>query len=74
MNENNTLRERIGRQLKEMREAEQISIRELSQKIGINHSNICAIENGKYNTRLDTLEKFEVFFDKNIMFVDKDKD
>lgn len=71
MNNENSLRLRIGKQLRDLREEKKMSIRELSEKIGINHSNLCSIENGKYNARLDTLEKLEVFFDKNLMFVDK---
>lgn len=73
MNKENSLRVRIGKQLREFREEKNISIRELSEQIGINHSNICAIENGKYNARLDTLEKLEVFFGKNLMFVNDGK-
>lgn len=73
MNNENSLRLRIGKQLRELREKKNLSIRELSEQIGMHHSNICAIENGKYNARLDSLEKFEAFFDKNLTFIDNGK-
>ena len=60
------LRSRIGCKLRKLRIENGMSIRQLSELTGVNHSNISAIENGKYNARLDTCEKFEKVF--NVKF------
>lgn len=63
------IRIRIGQRIKEMRTDMNLSIRDLSERTGINHSNISAIENGKYDIRLDTISKFENVFEKKIDFI-----
>ena len=60
--ENDNIRTRIGSELRALRNAKGLSVRGLSELIGVNSTNISAIENGRYNARLDTIEKFESFF------------
>lgn len=62
------IRLRIGQQIKSFRLQKGWSIRDLSEKAGIHHGNISAIENGKYNIRLDTIEKIEEAFDMKLKF------
>lgn len=60
------IRLRIGQQIKSLRLSHGWSLRDLEAKSGINNKNLSAIENGKYNIRLDTIEKLEKVF--NIQF------
>lgn len=48
-------RKTIGSDLKEMREARGLTVRELAKLSGLQHSHIIRIEQGKYNVTLDTL-------------------
>lgn len=68
--ENNNIRTRIGAQIRELREAKGLSLRELSELTGVDHNNICSIENGKYNARLDTLDKLVAVFKKTVGIID----
>lgn len=69
--DNDNIRVRVGARIRELRTDKGLSLRQLSELAGINHSNICAIENGKYNARLDTLAKLEAVFDCRLDFVAK---
>lgn len=48
-------REKIGKQLKEAREAKGMTLRDLAKLTGIAFNHIGRIERGKYNVTLDTL-------------------
>lgn len=50
-----TTRKVIGEQLREIREMQGYSLRELAKITGIAHNHIGRIEQGKYNVTLDTL-------------------
>lgn len=62
------IRTRIGLRIRELRNERGLSIRDLAEISGIYPANLSAIENGKYNARLDTLEKLEAVFDKELDF------
>lgn len=62
------IRIRIGNRIRELRNEKGLSIRDLADMSGIYPANLSAIENGKYNARLDTLEKLEAVFDKELDF------
>ena len=47
----------VGRQVREARERAGLSVRELAEKAGLDHSHIVRIEAGRYNVKVDTLEK-----------------
>lgn len=50
-------RERIGQRVSELRKERGVSIRKLAELSGVNYSNICKIENGKYNVSIDVLSR-----------------
>ena len=50
-------RERIGASIRNLRIEKGMSLRELAEKSGINHSNIVKIEAGRYNVSIDILTK-----------------
>ena len=50
-------RERIGASIRRLRTEKGMSLRELAEKSGINHSNIVKIEGGRYNVSIDILSK-----------------
>lgn len=50
-------RESIGLQIMEARQKNNITQQELSEKSGVNRTNIAKIENGKYNVSIDILSK-----------------
>jgi transcriptional regulator with XRE-family HTH domain len=51
----NALKKRIGKNLKRIREAKGLSLRELSYECSIGHARISEIESGKLNIRVSTL-------------------
>lgn len=51
------IREEIGAQLRTIREMKGLTIRQVAEKAGIDHSHIAKIERGTYNLRIDTLDK-----------------
>lgn len=69
MDEENNIRVRIGSRIKELRSEKGLSQRELASLSGVHYSNLGRIELGKYNARLDTLEKLEIVFNKKIDFI-----
>lgn len=52
-----TDRERIGRQLADLRTKKGYSVRQLAELAGVSYQNITKIENGKYNVSIDILSK-----------------
>lgn len=52
-----TDRERIGAAIAALRAKKQMTVRDLADKTGINHSNLCKIEGGKMSPTIDTLSK-----------------
>lgn len=53
----NNIRQRIGAELRALREAKGLTTRELAELAGLDHSHIAKIERGAYNLRVDTLHK-----------------
>lgn len=51
------IRQRIGSELRALREAQGLTVRELADKAGVIYSHIARIEQGKYNLQIDTLHK-----------------
>lgn len=52
-----TDRERIGAAIAALRTKNKMTVRDLADKTGINHSNLCKIEGGKLSPTIDTLSK-----------------
>ena len=52
-----SIREKIGAELRALREAKGLTTRELAELAGLDHSHIAKIERGTYNLRIDTLDK-----------------
>lgn len=52
--DNNT-RQRIGAELRALREAKGLTTRELAERCGLIHSHIVRIESGRYGFTIDTL-------------------
>lgn len=52
-----TDRERIGAAIAALRTKNKMTVRDLADKTGINHSNLCKIEGGKLSATIDTLSK-----------------
>lgn len=50
-------RQRIGSELRALREAQGLSTRELAERSGLIHSHIVRIESGRYGFSIDTLDK-----------------
>lgn len=50
-------RMKIGTRLAELRNKKGMSLRDLSEASGLDHSNIGKIENGRYNVGIDILYK-----------------
>lgn len=50
-------RQRIGSELRALREAQGLSTRELAKRSGLIHSHIVRIESGRYSFSIDTLDK-----------------
>lgn len=51
------MREEIGRQIAAIRKKKGLSLRQLAELTGLNHSNIGKIELGKYSVGIDILGK-----------------
>lgn len=58
-----TVRERMGKRVKELREAKGMSQRELAEYTGIDFARISRIEKGKCNITVDTLSKLGAVLD-----------
>lgn len=53
----NDTRQRIGSELRALREAKGFTTRELAERCGLIHSHIVRIESGRYGFSIDTLSK-----------------
>ena len=51
----NNIRQRIGAELRALREAKGLTTRELAERCGLIHSHIVRIESGRYGFTIDTL-------------------
>ena len=51
----NTTRQRIGAELRALREAKGLTTRELAEQCNLIHSHIVRIESGRYGFTIDTL-------------------
>lgn len=63
-------RERIGKRIKEMREAKGLTQRELEERTGLAHNHIARIEAGRYNVSIDTLSKIATALDAEVNILD----
>ena len=52
-----SIRTKIGAELRAIRQARGLSIRELAERTGIGYAHISRVENGTYNIRLDIIER-----------------
>lgn len=50
-------RERLGKQIRQIREEEKIEAKKLAELSGVDAANICRIEQGKYSVGFDVLSK-----------------
>lgn len=70
----NNIRQRIGAELRAMREAKGLTTRELAEHCGLIHSHIVRIESGRYGFSIDTLDKLTTAlgaeFDINTNYMD----
>ena len=57
MDINNTIRERIGKRIAYLRQEKGLSQRQLAEMSGVGNAHIARIELGKYNVRIDILDK-----------------
>lgn len=60
-------REDIGRQLELSRKAKRLSLRQLAELTGFKYSNICRIEQGRYNTGIDVIGKIADVLDCDVI-------
>jgi transcriptional regulator with XRE-family HTH domain len=71
---NNNIRQRIGAELRTLREAKGLTTRELAERCGLIHSHIVRIESGRYGFSIDTLDKLTTAlgaeFDINTNYMD----
>lgn len=59
-------RVRIGRRIRELREAKKMDARDLALLAGIDAANLSRIEQGKYSTGVDILSRFCVVLDAHL--------
>ena len=64
-------KEKIGQRLREIRKEKGITTYQLADMTGLKQSNISRIENGRYSTRIDILEKIADALGYEIDFVEK---
>lgn len=55
--------------LKELRLARKLTIRALAEKVGISHTQITHIENGKRNLTVETAQQFATFFGVSVDYL-----
>lgn len=65
-------RRRIGRRIAEVREEAGITQLELSERTGLQQSNLARVESGRYSTRLDTLAVIADALGRKVELVKKD--
>lgn len=66
MPDRNDERTRIGKRIKELREAKEMEAKKLSQLTDIDAANLCRIEQGKYSAGLDMLCKIATALDAKV--------
>ena len=59
-------RERIGRRIKELREAQKMEARDLAILSGIDAANLSRIEQGKYSTGIDILSRITIVLNAHL--------
>lgn len=59
-------RERIGKRIKELREAKKMEARDLAILSGIDAANLSRIEQGKYSTGIDILSRIAIVLDAHL--------
>lgn len=69
MTENKNIRQQIGLRLRALREAQNLTVRELADRAGLDHSHIVRIESGRYGISIDTLDKLCQALDADITIV-----
>jgi transcriptional regulator with XRE-family HTH domain len=57
---------RIGRRIRELREAKKMEARDLALLTGIDAANLSRIEQGKYSTGIDILSRICVILDAHL--------
>lgn len=67
------IREKIGAELRALRLKNKLSTRDLAEVVGIAHSHIVRIENGKYNVRIETAEQIAAALGASLMVVEISK-
>lgn len=65
-------RRRIGRRIAEVREEAGMTQLELSERTGLQQSNLARVESGRYSTRLDTLAVIADALGRKVELVKKD--
>ena len=65
-------RVRIGRRIKELREAKKMEARDLALLTGIDAANLSRIEQGKYSTGVDILSRICVILDAHLDLIPND--
>ncbi len=63
----NNIRADIGRQLELYRKENRLSLRQLAELTGLKYSNICRIEQGRYNTGIDVIGKIADALDCDVL-------
>lgn len=63
-------RARIGERIRQIRVDRGLDAKDLAKLAGIDASNLCRIENGRYSVGLDILSKIAAVLGKRIDFVD----
>lgn len=59
-------RERIGKRIRELREAKQMEARDLAILTGIDAANLSRIEQGKYSTGIDILSRIAIVLNAHL--------
>ena len=67
-------RVRIGRRIKELREAKKIEARDLALLTGIDAANLSRIEQGKYSTGVDILSRICVILDAHLDLIPNEQE
>lgn len=68
MEDNNKYRMLLGKEISDLRKSHNLSVEELSEKVGITPAHLSRIEAGKYNVRIDILSSIGNVLGKSIHF------
>lgn len=66
-------RVRIGKRIKELREAKKMEARDLALLTGIDAANLSRIEQGKYSTGIDILSRIAIVLNAHLDFIPNEK-